>query len=98
MTPGIGRPRGLGVGSRIDELRATSGDRPKEGAPQFLPDGRPAISEPPYAHYGPIASVIDGDRSITFWLGGLDGAGAGRVVSAVKVSHGDFAGDDEGCA
>ena len=45
-----------------------------------------------------IASVIDGDRSITFWLGGLDGAGASRVVSAVKVSHRDFAGNDEGCA
>ena len=45
-----------------------------------------------------IASVIDGDRSIIFSLGGLDGAGASRVVSAVKASHRDFAGNDESCA
>lgn len=89
---------GMGVGSTIDELRATYGERLKEAAPAFLPDGRPAISDPPYAHYGPLASVFDGDRAITFWLGGRAGTGVGQIVSAVKVSHLDFAGDDEGCA
>jgi hypothetical protein len=89
---------GLGVGSTISELRATYGDRLREAKPEFLPDGRPAISDPPYAHYAPIASVFEGDHAITFWLSGLDGAPGGEVVSAVKVSHLDFAGDDEGCA
>jgi len=89
---------GIGVGSTISELRATYGDRLREAQPELLPDGRPAISEPPYAHYAPLASVFDGENAITFWLGGVDGARIGEVVSAVKVSHVDFAGDDEGCA
>jgi len=89
---------GTGVGSTISELRATYGDRLREAQPELLPDGRPAISEPPYAHYAPLASVFDGENAITFWLGGVDGARIGEVVSAVKVSHVDFAGDDEGCA
>ena len=89
---------GMGVGSTISELRATYGGRLREAKPELLPDGRPAITDPPYAHYAPIASVFDGDHAITFWLGGLDGGSAGEVVSAVKVSHLDFAGDDEGCA
>jgi hypothetical protein len=89
---------GVGVGSTISELRTTYGDRLREAKPEFLPDGRPAITEPPYAHYAPLASVFDGQNAITFWLGGVDGARIGEVVSAVKVSHVDFAGDDEGCA
>ena len=89
---------GMGVGSTIGQLRATYGDRLREAKPELLPDGRPAISEPPYAHYAPLASVFDGDHAITFWLGGVQGARIGEVVSAVKVSHVDFAGDDEGCA
>jgi hypothetical protein len=89
---------GMGVGSTISELRTTYGDRLREAKPEFLPDGRPAITEPPYAHYAPLASVFDGQNAITFWLGGVDGARIGEVVSAVKVSHVDFAGDDEGCA
>ena len=89
---------GMGVGSTISELRTTYGDRLREAKPEFLPDGRPAITEPPYAHYAPLASVFDGENAITFWLGGVDGARIGEVVSAVKVSHVDFAGDDEGCA
>jgi hypothetical protein len=89
---------GMGVGSTIGELRTTYGDRLREAKPELLPDGRPAITEPPYAHYAPLASVFDGENAITFWLGGVDGARIGEVVSAVKVSHVDFAGDDEGCA
>jgi len=89
---------GMGVGSTISELRTTYGGRLREATPEFLPDGRPAITEPPYAHYAPLASVFDGQNAITFWLGGVDGARIGEVVSAVKVSHVGFAGDDEGCA
>ena len=89
---------GMGVGSTISELRTTYGDRLREATPELLPDGRPAITEPPYAHYAPLAAVFDGENAITFWLGGVDGARIGEVVSAVKVSHVDFAGDDEGCA
>ena len=50
------------------------------------------------AMYAPVASVFDGDRAITFRLGGRQGGGIGEVVNVVKVSHLDFAGDDEGCA
>jgi hypothetical protein len=62
----------MGVGSTISELRTTYGDRLREAKPEFLPDGRPAITEPPYAHYAPLASVFDGENAITFWLGGVD--------------------------
>jgi hypothetical protein len=56
------------------------------------------MTEPPHAYYGPVASVFDGDQAITFWLGGVEGARIGEVVNVVKVSHVDFAGEDEGCA
>jgi hypothetical protein len=89
---------GMGVGSTIAQLRATYGDRLHETQPHPGPDGQPDVSDRPFALYGPVASVFDGDLAITFWLGGVDGARVGEVVNVVKVSHVDFAGDDEGCA
>ena len=82
----------MGVGSTISELRTTYGDRLREAKPEFLPDGRPAITD-----YVSLAAVFDGENAIRSGSG-VDGARIGEVVSAVKVSHVDFAGDDEGCA
>jgi hypothetical protein len=70
--------------------------RTAEGSGTGLPPRRPAGDHRPALRYRLVASVFDGDRAITFWLRGLDEAAAGQVVSTVKVSHLDFAGDGRG--
>jgi hypothetical protein len=85
---------GMGVGSTLDELRATYGDRLIERVPELDATGVNVQTEPPRAFYGPVATIFQGDTAITFWL---DPSGSGSVWN-VKVSVRDFAGDDDGCA
>jgi len=99
LDPRFRTAEGMGVGSTIDELRAAYGDRLREDDIGPPPDAQVPTSDRPIATYVPVASIIDGDLAITFWLGGDEsGARIGEVVNVVKVSHDDNAGDDEGCA
>jgi hypothetical protein len=90
---GIRTAEGLGVGSTIDEVRGTYGDRLIERRPEVDATGTIVHTDPPYAYYGAVAAVFEGDTAITFWLDPL-----GESVDYIKVSTRDFAGDDEGCA
>ena len=87
---------GMGVGSTVEELRATYGDRLREAQPQPPVDGVVVDAGVPHAWYGPVASVFDGDQAITFLFSGPDGSTT--IVGTVKVSDVAFSGDDEGCA
>lgn len=84
---------GVGVGTSLEDLRRAYRDSLviDRMDPEWAPtDGLLAI-------YQDVAAVRYGDRALTFILR-RDGTTGEDIVEAIKLSHADSWGDDEGCA